>query len=313
MKCKLHKYKKREIASVQELKQVSGWQITSFNLPEMWKHSDGEGVTIAVLDTGCALDHPDLVNNLLPGMNFVDPGMPPEDGCDHGTFVAGAIAAENNDFGVVGVAPRAKIIPIKVLDDNGIGDMSNVAKGIRYAIERDVDMMCLSLGCGRPFGVLRKAIKAAAEKGKPLFCAGGNIHKTMDALFPARYPETIAVAALGKDFKRADFSNTGKQNVDFLAPGVDILSTVRNSWYAVLSGSSTAVPFVVGVAALLLSAKRRYRLDIPLQSVEDYRNVLKLHGADLSKYTGEREFSGYGIIEPEKMVTWITTSYPLTL
>jgi len=309
MQCKLHSHTKREIVSAQELKQIAGWQITTFNLPEMWKYTEGEGVTVAVLDSGCDLDHPDLANNILPGFNFIDPTKPPEDENDHGTHVTGSICAENNDYGVVGVAPKVKVIPIKVLDENGIGDINNVVKGIRYAIERNVDMMCLSLGCGKRIGNLRKAIKAAAAKGKPLFCAGGNVDKSMDALYPARYHETIAVAALNHDFKRADFSNTSKQNIDFLAPGVDILSTSRNGWYTVLSGSSTAVPFVVGVAALLLAAKRKYRLDIPLQSVEDYRTAFRNHCADLSKYKGEKEFSGYGIMEPEKIADWIRRDY----
>lgn len=307
MRCKLYPYKKREIVSVQELKQVEGWQISTFSLPKIWERTQGEGVTVAVLDTGCDLDHPDLVDNLLEGKNFVSKKEPPEDDNDHGTHVIGSICATNNDFGMVGVAPKVKVIPIKVLGGSGIGDMDNVAKGIRYAIERDVDMMCLSLGCARPLANVRRAIQAAAKKGKPLFCAGGNIGKNVEALFPARYPETIAVAALDKDFTRAKFSNTGKLNVDFLAPGVDILSTVRDGWYAILSGSSTAVPFVVGVAALLLAAKRKYQLDIPLQSVDDYRTAFKTHGVDLSKYKGDKEFAGYGIIEPEKLDAWLVT------
>jgi subtilisin family serine protease len=276
-------------------------------LPETWSYTDGDGVTIAVLDTGCDLDHTDLAPNLLEGYNVGKISDPPEDDNDHGTHVTGAICAVNNEYGMVGVAPKSKIIPIKVLDKSGTGDMSDVAKGIRHAIERKADLMCLSLGCAKPLASLRKAILAAAESGIPLFCAGGNIRKEMDALYPARYPETIAIAALDKQFKRADFSNTSKNNIDFLAPGVDILSTVRDNWYAVFSGSSMAVPFAVGAAALILAAKRKYGLRIDLNSVEDYRQAFRNHGVKLDKYTGDKLFAGYGVIQPEDLVTWIKT------
>lgn len=305
MKCKLYPYKKREIANAQELIQLAGWQIITFNLPKTWSYTKGDGVIIGVLDTGCDLDHPDLVENLLEGYNVIDPSQSADDENDHGSHVAGSICASDNDYGIVGVAPKAKVVPIKVLDKDGIGYMENVAKGIRYGVERGVDMMCISLGCNKPLASLRKAIKTATQHGIPLFCAGGNISKNMDVLYPARYPETIAIGAMDQKFRRADFSNTGKNNIDFLAPGVDILSTVKDGWYAIFSGSSTAVPFAVGVAALLLSAKRRYQLKINLDTVEDYRAAFRDHSVDLSKYDGDRIFAGYGIIEPQKMVEWL--------
>lgn len=287
--------------------QTPGWQITTFDIPSTWTYAQGEGVNIGVLDTGCDLEHPDLHENLLDGYNFISPKDKPNDDNDHGTHVSGCICAMNNDYGIVGVAPKAKIIPIKVLDEDGAGDMRNVAKGVSYGIERGADIMCISIGCSRPLAYLRKTIKAATNKGIPIFCAGGNVCMNMDVLYPARYPETIAIAALTKDFRRADFSNTAKQNIDFLAPGVDIPSTVRGG-YAILSGSSMAVPFAVGVAALLLSAKRKKNLRIKLNTVEDYRTALRHHGTDLSRFAGEKIFSGYGIIEPKKLIEWLKSS-----
>jgi subtilisin len=225
----------------------------------------------------------------------------------HGTHISGSICASSKEY-IIGIAPKSKVIPIKVLDDYGIGEMKNITKGIRYGIERKVDIMCLAIGCNKPYGPLRKAIKEACKQGIPLFCAGGNIRKEIESLYPARYPETIAIAALGRDFKRADFSNTGKQNIDFLAPGVDILSTTTRGGYSILSGSSTAVPFAVGAASLLLSAKRKYKLNIRLETVEDYRRSFREHGVDISKYKGTQVFAGHGIIQPEKLVEWLQTS-----
>jgi len=299
MDCNIFPVKRKELVTILQVSQIPGWQISALKVSETWKKTKGEGVTVAVIDTGCDLDHCDLRDNLLEGYNVLSPKQKPEDDNDHGTSVTGCICAIDNGHGVIGVAPRCKVVPIKVLDASGCGDMKDVAKGIRVATERKVDMMCVSIGSGRPLASLRKAIKAAAAQGIPIFCAGGNIRKDMDALYPARYPETIAIGAMTKDFTRADFSNTAKHNIDFLAPGVDIVSTVRNDWYAVFSGSSMATPFAVGVVALMVSARKR-RFD----SVEDYRSALREHGVDLSKFKGDRIFAGYGIIEPKKLIDW---------
>ena len=297
---KLYPYTRKDV-------QTAGWQITTFGIPSAWAYAQGEGVTVGVLDTGCDLQHPDLHANLLEGQNFINIKESPQDDNDHGTHVSGCICAVNNDFGVVGVAPKAKIIPIKVLDEEGSGDLKTVAKGIYYGIERGADIMCISIGCGKPLAYLRKSIKAAANKGIPIFCAGGNVCKNMDVLYPARYPETIAIGALTMDFRRADFSNTAKQNIDFLAPGVEIYSTVRGG-YAALSGSSMAVPFAVGVAALLLSAKKHKKTKVKLSTVEDYRAAFRHHGTDLGRFTDDKIFGGYGIIDPKKLIEWLKTS-----
>lgn len=304
MKCRLLPHKKRKVVSIQEMKQIIGWQISAFNLPEKWKYTQGEGVKIGVLDTGCDYNHPDLADNLLEGYNVLEPGKPPIDFNDHGTFVGSSICAKNNEFGIVGVAPLAKIVPIKVLDENGLGEIENVAKGIKWAVDK-VDMMCLSLGSPKPLSVLRKAVKLAYSNNIPLFCAGGNVNKNFDVLFPAAYPETIAIGCCDKNWKRADFSNTAKKNIDFLAPGVDILACVRNGGYAVMSGSSMSTPFVVAAAALMLSAKRKYNLNFKLETVEDYREIFKLHGIDELKYSGDKIFAGYGIVSPTTLIEWM--------
>lgn len=225
-KCFLPPFECKNAFSTQDAQQKAGWQITAFNLPRIWKETEGEGVTIAVLDTGCDLSHPDLVDNLLPGTNFVQPGKDPIDGLGHGTHVTGILVAENNEIGIVGVCPKAKVRPVKVLDNTGNGNMGNVAAGIRWATDQGVDFISMSLGA--PFKVqeVRKAIQYALSKGVVTFCAAGNAGSTKEIMYPANYPETIAIGAIDSQSHRATFSCTGR-NLDFLAPGVDILSTVQ--------------------------------------------------------------------------------------
>lgn len=306
-KCSLVPHKKRDILTIQEVKQKVGWHISAFNLPDNWSYTEGDGVVVAVLDTGIDLDHPDLMGNLLDGYNVIDPSSPPEDDNDHGTAVAGMIAALNNDLGIVGVAPKTKIVPVKVLDAEGCGNMDDVAKGIRWATDLGVDMISLSLGCPRPLASVRTAIQAATRKGIPVFCAGGNVSKNEELLYPARYPESIAVAALDQNYRRADFSNTGKMNLDFLAPGVDVCCLAKDGWYTMMSGSSIAQPFVCGVAALMLSAKRKYKLRVALDTVDDYRNVLRNHGVNLGRKAEEDIMGGFGIIDPDSLAKWLRT------
>ena len=302
-KCKLFPVIREDILSLQDAKQRAGWSITAFDLPEAWKLTKGEGVKIAVLDTGCDLDHPDLVDNLLPGKNFVDPSKPPIDGQQHGTHTTGIICAQNNDIGMVGVAPESKVIPIKVLDDNGDGHLTTVAKGIYYAIEQGADIISMSLGSPMPVKMVQKAIIAAANKGIPTFVAAGNAGNTKDVFFPAAYKETIAIGSIDKNFKRSKFSNTGR-NLDFMAPGDKIFSTVPDNWYAILSGTSMACPFAVGVAALVLSYVRKNNLKTSLKTVEDYRKFFRKYTRPITDTDlgTNKFFQGFGIIDPKKIL-----------
>lgn len=115
-KCKLFPTQRKDVVSIQEVKQKAGWEITAFDLPEVWKYTQGDNVTIAVLDTGCQLSHQDLVGNLVPGFNLINKSKPPEDDQHHGTHVTGIICAKNNNIGVVGVAPKSHVMPVKILD-----------------------------------------------------------------------------------------------------------------------------------------------------------------------------------------------------
>lgn len=306
IRCSLPKFEVQEILTLQEAAQQSGWSITAFDLPKAWEKTRGDGVKIAVLDTGCDLDHPDLAHNLLPGINLINRRKPPQDDNQHGTHVTGIICAENNEIGMVGVAPEAKVMPVKVLDSKGNGDLAIVAEGIRWAADNGADMITMSLGSPRPLQNIRKAIQYAESKGVVSFVAAGNMGLTKEIFYPANYPETIAIGSIDENFDRSKFSNTG-ENLDFMAPGGKIFSTVPDDWYAILSGTSMACPFAVGVAALCLSWQRKYAPNQPLRGAESYRELFRKHTSSINneKYANKQFFQGFGIIDPRKFMTWL--------
>lgn len=302
-KCKLFPFERIECVSILDAQQKAGWQISAFELPKAWQYTQGEGVTIAVLDSGCDLDHPDLKQNLVPGANFVKPDLPPEDDNGHGTHVTGILVAENNEIGMVGVCPSAKVMPVKVLDKNGNGNLVNVAKGVKWAADNGADIIVMSLGSPSKLQQVRKAIQYACSKNVPVFVAAGNAGNTKEIFYPANYPETIAIGAIDSDLRRADFSNTG-ENLDFMAPGVDVFSTVPDNWYATFSGSSMACPFAAGVAALVLSYVRKGKTTLQLNTPDDYRDIFVKYTTPIhnGNYKDKRFYQGFGIIDPRKMI-----------
>jgi subtilisin family serine protease len=164
----------------------------------------------------------------------------------------------------------------------------------------------MSLGAPVAVQQVRKAIQYAATKGAVCFVAAGNAGNTKEVFYPANYPETIAIGAIDLSFNRANFSNTGV-NLDFMAPGVDIFSTVPDNWYATLSGTSMAQPFACGVAALLKS----YVMNTPklknkviLETAENYRGRFKKHVVPVQNenYRNKKFYTGFGIIDPRLFV-----------
>ena len=257
------------------------WNLNAVGAPEAWAAGyTGKGVTVAVIDTGVDLNHPDLVQNLyvnageiagngidddqngfvddVHGYDFVDGDASPDDLNGHGTHVAGTIAAARNNIGSTGVAPDAKIIPVRVLDRNGSGSDANVAAGIRYAAKLGADIINLSLG-GVYSRAIDSAINYARSLGTIIIAAAGNESAAVPG-YPARFSATddnvISVGAYGSSGSIASFSNrvgnSGSVQID--APGVGIYSTYLGGGYATLSGTSMASPHIAGLAALTLSA-----------------------------------------------------------
>lgn len=292
-------YVRKDIANfANRTHQTMGWEIITFNIPELWKKSEGEGVVIAVIDTGCDLDHEDLKPNLLEGINFVERKKPPIDKVGHGTHVSSTIAACNNNKGIVGVAPKAKIIPVKALDDSGMGSIIDIAEAIVWAADRGVDIITMSLGSPQPAKILENAIKYAHKKECAIFCAAGNSGPESDIMYPAKFDHTVAIGAIDKNLERTDFTCSG-QSLDFLAPGHDIMGCVPGNEYALMSGTSMSNPFVVGCAALVLSYARQTNKEIPKTS-EDYIDIFKRKCAHLrdTRYSNKKRYEGYGILYP---------------
>jgi thermitase len=219
-----------------------------------WNLSQGSAnVVIAVVDTGIQLDHPDLAAKLVPGYDYIDNDATPDDGHGHGTHVAGTAAAiTNNAIGGAGTCPECRLMPVRVLGDNGGGTLTGVANGIIFAANNGAQVINLSLG-GSGSTTLENAVNYAWGRGSLLACAAGNsgTSNTINA-YPAAYANCLAVGATNADDSDASYSNWGLW-VDIAAPGTGVYSTWIGSSYNTINGTSMATPHVAGVAGLVRS------------------------------------------------------------
>jgi major intracellular serine protease len=242
--------------------------IEMINAPAFWKEGEmGEGIVVAVLDTGCDLKHPELKNRIIGGRNFVS-GKPDDysDAHYHGTHVAGTIAAALNYAGVAGVAPNVKLLICRVLDKNGSGTYKGIIDAINFAVDwrgpagEQVRVISMSLGGPSDVKELHESIQQAVAKDVMVVCAAGNEGDSSDSTneyaYPGAYKEVVQVGAVDSKQKLAEFSNTNDE-IDLVAPGVDVLSTYPGRKYAKLSGTSMATPHVSGAAALLVAREER--------------------------------------------------------
>ena len=226
------------------------WGIARVDAPNAWAVTKGEGVKVAVIDTGIDCNHPDLKANCAGGYNAVDGSKPPMDDNEHGTHVSGTIAGVLDGKGVAGVAPKARLYAVKVLDKDGAGGLVSIIKGIVWAGRNHMDVANMSLGAPMGTIFMRAAIKYAESQGVTVVAAAGNDGKAVG--YPAAYPEVIAVAALNPTEGIADFSSRGAK-VEFIAPGVDVRSSIPGGRYAEFDGTSMATPHVAGLAALAVA------------------------------------------------------------
>lgn len=274
--------------------QILGWHITKFDIESQWQYSTGKDCVVAVIDTGCDMNHPDLKENLLPGANVIDLNKSPQDDNGHGSHVCGTIAGMNNSLGVVGIAPETKIFPIKALDSRGNGTLGHLLIAIEIAIKEKVDFITMSLGSPNTNNDLQKLLNEANKKGIISFCAAGNSGENIDIMYPARYDSVISIGAVDESLNRTDFTCSG-DSLDFLAPGHNIISTIPNG-YATMSGTSMSNPFAVGCACLLLDFNKRSN-KFSLKNIDDYIDVLKKQTIGLQNTRHQnRKYQGNGII-----------------
>lgn len=243
------------------------WNLQAINMPAAWDVTAGEGITVAVIDTGVTRTS-DLANTaFVPGYDFVDDDEDATDLHGHGTHVAGTIAqSTNNGLGVAGVAHKAKIMPIRVLDANGFGNVADIAEGIRFAADHGATVINMSLGGRSAATTMQEAVTYAHNKGVTLVAAAGNDGRSGSS-YPARYEYVIGVSALGPTGEKAPYSNFGV-GVDISAPGGaktqehpewGILQQTlnrrnpREAVFEYYQGTSMASPHVAGVAALVQS------------------------------------------------------------
>ncbi|MHB1355179.1 MAG: C1 family peptidase [Anaerolineae bacterium] len=262
--------------------------------PQAWPCSQGgEGVIIAIVDTGVDSNHPDLVGNLVPGATFVAGTTTPEDDNGHGTHVAGIAAGIANNGGIMGVAPRAKIMPVKVMDQAGNGDYLAITNGIIWAVNHGAGVINLSVGGYGESSTLQGAIQYAYSNGVVLACAAGN-GGTNQAFYPAYFSECLAVAATDEWDIDAYFSNYGDW-VDVSAPGVAITSSWLGGGTHTLNGTSMASPHVAGLAALIRAMR-------PAWSTSQVFNHIIYNSVDDIRYSGFDDFTGWGRINAQKSI-----------
>ncbi|OZM58349.1 peptidase S8 [Lottiidibacillus patelloidae] len=235
--------------------QTVPWGIPHINADDVHATGNtGNGVKVAVLDTGIQASHEDL--NVVGGASFI-PAEPDafSDYNGHGTHVAGTVAGLNNNLGVLGVAPSVSLYAVKVLDGNGSGTYSGIIQGIEWAIDNNMDVINMSLGGDRGSTSLQIACDNANNSGIVVVAAAGNSGskgKRNTIGYPAKYASVIAVGAVDSSNNRASFSSVGNE-LEVMAPGVSVYSSVPGG-YDTYNGTSMASPHVAGAAALIISS-----------------------------------------------------------
>lgn len=231
---------------------VAPWLVT-WNIHKVG-YGDGTGKVAWVIDTGIDFDHPDLTVDKTRSKSFIAGVSSATDENGHGTHVAGIIGANNNNFGVLGVASGATLVSLRVLDKNGEGLLSSIIQALAYvsANGKAGDVVNMSLGEDGISGILDQQVLSTAAKGIFISIAAGNEGKAADLYSPARVngKNIYTVSAVDSSGKFASFSNFGNDVVDYAAPGVKILSTYLHNQYATMSGTSMAAPHVAGLLLL---------------------------------------------------------------
>ena len=228
------------IVKATDLELDNSWGVQRIGAGLVHAYNKGTGVKVAIVDTGVDMSHFELDGNFVGGFDFVNGDSDPFDDNGHGTHVAGTVCAEDNESGVVGVAPECALYAYKVLASDGFGLWSDIVAAMDRAIIDDIDVVNMSLGGSSAPAAVRDAMIAATDAGILIVASAGNegfggAGSTVG--FPGVFPEVIAVAATTQSDGRASFSSTGPE-VELAAPGFGITSSVPGGGFASFSGDS---------------------------------------------------------------------------
>ena len=224
---------------------ASSWQASELSLPQAWQvAAKSPGAVVAIVDTGVEASHTALAGRVLPGWNFVAGNSDISDDNGHGTALAGVVAA---------TCPNCKILPVKVLGADLTGTWSTIAEGITWAVDHGAAVINLSIGGPRATDAVGAAVAYAVSRGVIVVAAAGNDGRN-ESFYPAMYPGVISVAGIDENASRYVWSNFGSW-VSVAAPGCATTSWIGNSYTSNFCGTSTAAPFVSGVAGLARSVR----------------------------------------------------------
>lgn len=267
--------------------------LQQIGMNQAWEAAKGNsGLTIAIVDTGVDLEHPDLKPNLVPGINLINPKEPPMDDNGHGTNVAGIIAAVgNNDRGIAGMLWNARIMPIKALEADGSGGETKLGEGIRYAVDHGAKIVVLSLGLNKYSAYMSDIVRYAEERNVLLVAATGNEGNRVK--YPAAYPTVLAVGGVSPNGEVDRKSNTGPE-VDVVAPW-DVFTTGLGGTYEPKDGTSMAAPQVAAAAALVWSQH-------PEMKPYQIRQWIRQTAQDLGP-KGWDPAAGYGLLRVDRLLT----------
>lgn len=243
-------YQNNEITlSELEHKQIKPTAFQSLNVSDKSLISNKK-VKIAILDSGINKKHPDLDIAIENSINFIEKNSPVIDEFNHGTAIAGIIAAKNNDIGVVGVSPEAEIFDLKVLDKQGKGKIENLIEALSWCIENKIDIINISFGFQTHNDELLKVVEMAIDNNIIIVASAGNTYG-IDVDYPAKYKNVISVNSIDYDNKPLNSSASGK--IDYVSPGLEIVSTDNKGSYSYFTGNSFSTAYVTGIIANLMS------------------------------------------------------------
>lgn len=279
------------------------WSLVKSCVPEHWSETKGEGITVAILDTGLWRHH-DLPQPIFHG-NF-SASSTRYDQQGHGTHVAGTVGARLDGAGVVGWAPECHLASVKVLGDDGAGTDEGIAAGIRFAAAEGAHIINMSLGGGYSPRIAA-ACREVIQQGIFVICAAGNDGAWgADTVgWPAKLSETLAIASYRKDGAISEFSSQGKE-VDIAFPGEDILSTWPDNTFRSISGTSMATPACAGLTALLLASHRKAEQKGALKTPVRNNRQLREHFVKYAQDMGDAGFDhafGWGIPDYHGVIT----------